>query len=186
MKKVTYVTGNLAKITSARQVLEPLGFEVEQVKIETPELQNDSIEEIAKYSAKWASEELKCNVIKNDSGLCIEALNGFPGPFVKYINGMLSSEEILKLMENKTDRTIFLKECLTYATPTGEIKQFINEEKASIALNVYGTGSAFDRIVIFEGQEMPKSMNSDEENLEHFKKSLKIYEDMAEYLKNLI
>lgn len=33
---------------------------------------------------------------------------------------------------------------------------------------------------------MSKSMNSDEENLEHFKKSLKIYEDMAEYLKKLI
>ena len=50
---------------------------------------------------------------------------------------------------------------------------FFNEEKASIALDVYGTGSAFDRIVVFEEQELPKSMNTDEENLEHFKKSLK-------------
>lgn len=29
-------------------------------------------------------------------------------------------------------------------------------------------------------------MNTDEENLKHFKKSLKIYEDIAEYLKNMI
>lgn len=28
-------------------------------------------------------------------------------------------------------------------------------------------------------------MNTDEENLEHFKKTLKIYEDMAEYLKKI-
>lgn len=110
-------------------------------------------------------------------------LNGFPGPFVKYINGMLTSEELLKLMENKEDRNIILKECLTYTTQTGEIKQFINEEKATIALNAYSTGSAFDRIVVFERQVLPKSMNI-EENLEYFKRSLKIYEDMAEYLKN--
>ncbi len=49
---------------------------------------------------------------------------------------MLSSEEILKLMEYKVDRTIILKECLTFATPKGNIKQFINEEKAHF-LKVY-------------------------------------------------
>ena len=75
MKKINYVTGNWAKILSARQILEPLGFEIEQIKMDVPELQNDSIEEVAKYSAKWASEKLKCAVLKNDSGLCIDALN---------------------------------------------------------------------------------------------------------------
>lgn len=49
MKKITYVTGNWTKILSARQILEPLGFEVEQVKMDVPELQNDLIEEVAKY-----------------------------------------------------------------------------------------------------------------------------------------
>ena len=63
---------------------------------------------------------------------------------------------------------------------------FLNEEKTSIALDVYGIGLAFDRIVVFEGQKLPKSMNTDEENLEHFKKNLKIYEYIAEYLEKLI
>lgn len=40
------------------------------------------------------------------------------------------------------------KRRLTYATPTGETKQSINEEKAIIVLNAYGTGSAFDRVVM--------------------------------------
>ena len=51
VKKITYVTGNWAKILSARQILEPLGFEVEQVKMDVPELQDDLIENVAKYSA---------------------------------------------------------------------------------------------------------------------------------------
>lgn len=185
-KEIIMVTGNAGKYKIAKDIFIEKGLNLIQEKIETPEIQSYNVEDVSAYSVLYAAKELNKPVIKSDVGYFIPALNGFPGPFVKYINGMLSSEEILKLMENKTDRTIFLKECLTYATPTGEIKQFINEEKASIALSAYGTGSAFDRIVIFEGQEMPKSMNSDEENLENFKKSLKIYEDMAEYLKNLI
>lgn len=32
-KKITYVTGNLAKIASARQILEPLGYTVDNIKI---------------------------------------------------------------------------------------------------------------------------------------------------------
>ena len=36
-KKITYVTGNWAKIDSARQILEPLGYEVDNIKMETPE-----------------------------------------------------------------------------------------------------------------------------------------------------
>ena len=95
MKKITYVTGNWAKITSAKKVLEPLGFEVEQIKMETPELQKDSIEEIAAYSAKWASDMLKCSVLKNDSGLCIEALNGFPGPYTHYADDTIKEDGIL-------------------------------------------------------------------------------------------
>ena len=57
-------------------------------------------------------EKLERPVIKSDVGYFIEALNGFPGPFLRYINDYLTSEEILKLMEDKENRTILLKECL--------------------------------------------------------------------------
>lgn len=39
--------------------------------MKVPELQNDSIEDVAKYSAKWASDYLKRNILKNDSELCM-------------------------------------------------------------------------------------------------------------------
>lgn len=186
MNEIIMVTGNNGKYKVANDIFNKKGLNLIQEKIETPEIQSYNVEDVSAYSAIYAAKKINKAVIKSDVGYFIPALKGFPGPFVKYINGMLTSEEILKLMENKADRTIILKECLTYATPTGGTKQFINEEKATIALNAYGSGSTFDRIVIFEGQELPKSMNTDEENLEHFKKSLKLYDDMAEYLINLV
>ena len=39
MDSIKYVTGNLAKIKSAKQILEPLGIEVEHVKLDITEIQ---------------------------------------------------------------------------------------------------------------------------------------------------
>ena len=64
MKHVTLVTGNINKLISARQFLEPYGIQVDNVKMDTTEIQSDSIEEIASFSAKEASDKLKCAVLK--------------------------------------------------------------------------------------------------------------------------
>ena len=66
--KITLVTGHWAKIAQAKEVLEPLGVQVDNVKIDTVEIQADSVKEVAAYSAKWASEKLKTTVVKNDTG----------------------------------------------------------------------------------------------------------------------
>ena len=62
--KITLVTGNWAKIAQAKQILEPEGITVDNVKMDTIEIQADTVEEVAAYSAKWASNELKANVVK--------------------------------------------------------------------------------------------------------------------------
>lgn len=74
--KITYITGNWAKVKSAKQILEPLGIEVDNVKMSTTEIQADTVEEVAIYSAKEASEKLNCSTLKNDTGLFIEELRG--------------------------------------------------------------------------------------------------------------
>ena len=102
MKSITYVTSNWFKILSAKEVLEPLGFKVEHIKMDTTEIQADKVEEIAMHSAKEASDKLKKSVLKNDTGLFIEALNGFPGPYTHYVGERLGEEKILKLQEMKS------------------------------------------------------------------------------------
>ena len=97
MKKITYVTGNWAKILSAKQILEPLGIEVDNVKMETTEIQADTVEEVAMHSAKEASDKLKCTVLKNDTGLYVDALGGFPGPYTHYVDEKLGEDGLLKL-----------------------------------------------------------------------------------------
>ena len=99
MKEITYVTGNWAKIESAKQIFEPLGFKINNIKMDTIEIQADTMEEVAKYSAKYASDKLKTSVLNNDSGIVIPALNNFPGPYTHYIEDTLGEDGVLKLME---------------------------------------------------------------------------------------
>ena len=114
MKKITYVTGNWSKILSAKQILEPLGIEVSNVKMETTEIQADTVEEVAMHSAKEASDKLKCSVLKNDTGLYVEALGGFPGPYTHYVDEKLGEDGILKLLENVENRNACFIEAFAY------------------------------------------------------------------------
>lgn len=185
MRKITMVTGNLGKWKIANNIFEKYNISLEHKKMETPEIQSHNVEDVSLCSAVYAARKLNKPVIKSDVGYYIEELNGFPGPFLRYINDMLVSEDIIKMMEGKENRTIYLRECLTYSDTNGNTKQFVNIEKATLANSAMGSGTTFDRIVIFEGENHPKSMNTEEENYKHFEKTLKIYYDMAEYLESL-
>ena len=107
MKQITMVTGNIGKWKIANDIFKKYNVDLKQAKIETPEIQAYDVEEVSKYSAIYAAKYLNTNVIKSDVGYYIEALNGFPGVFLKYINSMLTSEDVLKLMEGKDNRTIY-------------------------------------------------------------------------------
>ena len=103
--KLLYVTGNKAKIDSAKMYLEPLGIEVLNKKMLIPEIQANTCEEVAAFSAKYASNEMECSVLKNDSGLFIDSLNGFPGVYTHYVDDTLGEDGVLKLLEGIEDRT---------------------------------------------------------------------------------
>ena len=182
MKKITYVTGNWAKILSAKQTLEPLGFEIEQIKMDVPELQDDSIEEVAKFSAKWASEKLKCNVLKNDSGLCIDALNGFPGPYTHYADDTIKEDGILKLLDGVENREAHFIEVLAYCEYGKEPITFKSITKGKIAKEKSGEyGWSWDFIFIPEGEEKTLANFDDDVRFKYW--NMNGYKEFAKYLK---
>lgn len=180
--KITYVTGNWAKIMSAKQVLEPLGFEIDNIKIECPELQLDSIEEVAKNSSKWASEHLKANVLKNDSGLCVNALKGFPGPYTHYCDDTIGEDGLLKLMEGVEDRSAYFVECLAYTEYGKEPVCFSSITKGTIAKQKSGKyGWTWDFVFIPDGQDKTLGCYDDDVRFTFWDNSA--YLKLAEYLK---
>lgn len=154
MKQITYVTGNAYKIELAQRILQPLGIEVLQKKIYCPELQDNDILNVSKFSASYAANQLQMPVIKNDSGLIIEALNGFPGPYTSYIENTITEEGILKLMVNEENRKAYFLEVISFCMPNKEPISFISKTYGYISKEKRGNfGWSFDRIFIPEGEE---------------------------------
>lgn len=164
MKDLIYVTGNKYKIFTAKKFLEPYGINVIGKKIYCPEIQEDSIEEVAKFSAEYASKALGCAVLKNDMGLVIPALNGFPSAYTHYVEDTLGEDGILKLMEGEKNREAYFLECLAYAEPGKETKVFISKTEGTLDFEKSGDyGWSWDRIFIPKGQTSTMANFNDNE-----------------------
>ncbi len=181
-KTVTYVTGNWAKIASAREALEPLGYTVENIKMDTPEIQADDVTEVAKFSAKWACEKLNKPVLKNDSGLFVETLKGFPGVYTHYVDDTIGEDGLLKLLEGETNRNAYFKEAIAYCKPGCEPIVFEGITKGRIDTKKSGTyGWSWDFIFIPDGEEKTLGCFPDNErwkfwNLDSYKKLVEFLE----------
>ena len=164
MKKITYVTGNWYKIMCARSILEPLGFEVDNIKMETTEIQANNVEDVAMYSAKEASDKLKCDVLKNDTGLYVEALGGFPGPYTHYVDEKLGEDGLLKLLKGVDNRNACFIEAFAYCEYGKDPVVFKSITKGGIATEKSGIyGWSWDFIFIPDGYDKTMGNYPDEE-----------------------
>ena len=183
-KTITYVTGNWAKIESAKKALEPLGFTVDNVKMDTPEIQADDVVEVSKYSAKWACEKLNKPVLKNDSGLFVEGLKGFPGVYTRFVDETIGEDGLLKLMENIENRNAYFKESIAYCEPGGEPVVFEGITKGRIDTKKSGTyGWSWDFVFIPEGETKTLGCFEDDERWNFW--SQDAYKKLAEYLEKV-
>lgn len=164
MKDLIYVTGNKYKLFTAKKFLEPYGINVIGKKINCPEIQADSIEEVAKFSAEYACKALGCAVLKNDMGLVIPALKGFPSAYTHYVEDTLGEDGILKLMNGVKDRDAYYLECLAYAEPGKETKVFISKTEGTLDTVKSGDyGWSWDRIFIPKGKTATMANFNDDE-----------------------
>jgi len=125
-KQIFFVTSNKGKIASLNEYFKKFEIDVniEPVKLDIVEPQANSVREVSKIKALEAFEQLKAPVIVEDGGLEIEALNGFPGVYVRYILDSIGVDGILKLMEGVKNRTCNFVSTATFVDREGNIHQF--------------------------------------------------------------
>jgi len=167
MKKIIYlVSKNPKKVKIAQSALEKFAVQVEQLEIETPEIQSSNTEEVARYSVKFAAEETGKTVIKGDFGMHIEALGGFPGPFVKYINKWLAAEQLIRLYKNEANKKAYFIDALGYCEPGKEAICFITNTYGRLLIKPQGdNGNMVDSIFIPDGFDKTIAELSEEESV---------------------
>ena len=128
------------------------------------EIQADTLEEIAIHSAQHAWEKIRCPLITEDSGLFIDALKGFPGPFSSYVYKTISNKGILRLMEGVRDRSATFRSVIAYVN-NKQLKVFKGHVHGRISEKEAGKeGFGFDPIFIPENSEKTFSQMGEEKN----------------------
>jgi XTP/dITP diphosphohydrolase len=148
--KVAYfVTSNIHKFQEARNMLSEYKIATAKLKVEAIEIQDDSLENIAKYSVKDAVKNCGLPVFVEDAGLFIEALEGFPGPYSKYVYNTVGLEGVLKLMTNIEDRSAYFMSVVAFGSPDEQPVCFVGKVKGKLSLETQGTsGFGYDPIFI--------------------------------------
>ncbi len=183
-KEITFLTGNKDKINSAGEVFKDYPSLVLKIQdVDLPEIQSIDVKEVAEYYVKVACKKLNKPVFKTDCGYYFEGLNGFPGALVKYFDRNISSQDLLKLLENKSKKVI-VRECLSYCEPGKVPVSFIAELQANIASKPKGNGGTIDKLIVYEGFKKPQAACDYDKIIAYWNARLTHYKDFANYLTN--
>lgn len=125
--EINFISSNKGKIAALKRFLANAGrldIKVNQVQVEIIEPQLNNIADVSKYKALEAFKILKKPVLVEDGGLVIEALNGFPGPYTKYVLSTIGVDGILRLMHGENNRGAKFVSFATFVEQDGTIRQF--------------------------------------------------------------
>lgn len=153
--KLAFVTGNAHKLQALQAVCEPFGIEVEQLDLPIDEIQSHDAEKIALHKAKQAYKLAGRPVVVQDTFWNILALRGFPGAYMSYVSEWFKAEDFLKLMEDKTDRTVVRTHTVAYYDGK-QSKVFSKDFMGTLATEARGgkqyRGESIEQLLITAGE----------------------------------
>ena len=187
MKKTIYfITSNKGKAKEAKEKFSDIKINIIQRDIGYPEIQADTLEEVAFFGAEYVQKKFNFPFILEDAGLFIDALNGFPGVYSAYVYYKIGCSGILRLLQNFDDnRYATFKSIYAYSEPDKKPIIFIGECQGVISEKEIGNfGFGFDPIFIPQGKSKTfAQMKTEEKNkISHRGKSI---EKLKDFFKNL-
>ena len=157
--KLILATNNKGKVKEYRDILTPLGFEVQSqseagIFLDVEET-GTTFAENAYLKAKAIYDIAHCCVLSDDSGLQVTALGGEPGIYSARYKGLPTEHErrlaILDGLKDKTDRSAQFVCCVCFLDETGERHVFTGVWNGAIAEAEEGTnGFGYDPIFMAE------------------------------------
>jgi XTP/dITP diphosphohydrolase len=173
-----FVTSNPGK---AREAAEILGEEVERVDHDYAEIQSDSLVEIAEKGVRECYDELGEPCFVDDSGMFVEGVDGFPGPYSSYVYSTLGIGGVLRALEGVEDRSARF-DCAVAYHDGDEVHTFEGTVRGRVAYEPRGEGG-FGYDPVFEVKEDERGrtfaeMSPDEKNaVSHRRRAFEAFSD---------
>lgn len=165
--KIFLATKNKGKIEDFKKLTEEMDIEVLSIldDIDIPDVEEDgaTFEENSEKKALEIAKYTKMITVADDSGICVDYLNGEPGIYSARYSGEdatadTNMDKLLEVLKNvkKEDRTAYFVSVVTIAFPNGETKSFRGEVRGEILFERQGN-EGFGYNPIFYSFELGKS-----------------------------
>ena len=179
MKNLTFITGNQNK---ADKLAEYLDLPINHQKLDLDEIQSLDVKKIVEHKVRQAYEILKTPVLVEDSSLSFEALNGLPGPFIKFFVDNIPYQDICDLLNGKSRKA---KASATFGYYDGETLKIIEGGlEGEIAPAPIGDGGwDWDKFFIPDGYKLTRAQLNDEDYQKTYFQ-IKPFEELKEFLIN--
>ncbi|MBI5159772.1 XTP/dITP diphosphatase [Candidatus Micrarchaeota archaeon] len=184
MKRILFATSNEHKFREAESVLKAYSIKIVHANVSFPEIRADECSTVARSTATTAFEQLREHVIVEDSGLFVEALNGFPGAYSAWAYKKIGSKGLLELLKNEGNRKAEFVSAIAF-TDGKKTEIFEGRIEGEITQKERGkNGFAFD--VVFAPVGSVKTFAEDTEYKQKKSHRRKSFEKFAEWYLNYL
>lgn len=179
--KIWFGTNNKEKVKEVKAILAYFKINTEHLPFSKIEIQANTLEEIARYSLEKM--EFNKPLAIEDSGLFIENLKGFPGPYSHYVLDTIHLAGVLKLLEGSKNRKANFQSVIAFRNGS-TITVFKGSTTGAIAFEARGSnGFGYDPIFIPDDEpsnqtfgELPTNIKND------FSHRAKSFRSLGEWL----
>ena len=118
-KTITFITGNKNKLNEVVQIFgSNSSYTIQALNLDLPELQGEP-ETIVSEKCRLASLKVDGPVLVEDTSLCFNALNGMPGPYIKWFQEKIGLEGLNNLLMAYEDKSAVAKCIFAYKEESG-------------------------------------------------------------------
>ncbi|KAH9071592.1 Ham1-like protein [Lactarius deliciosus] len=118
-ERLVFVTGNARKLIEVREILaQGEAIDIESRDLDLPEIQGTT-QEIALEKCRRAAEVIGGPVITEDTALCFAAMNGLPGPYIKFFLRELGHEGLNHMLDGFPTRAAWALCTFAYSAGPG-------------------------------------------------------------------
>jgi XTP/dITP diphosphohydrolase len=165
--RAIFVTTNEHK---RREVEEILGVALRRADLDLPEIQAIDPAEVAaekSRAARVALGETDLPVLVEDSGLMVDAWDGFPGALTKWVMKSVGNEGLLRLFSPGDDRSARAVCVVALAEADGKVRTFRGEVRGTVAESPRGEGGfGYDPVFVPHWSSMTYAEMGEGKNLD--------------------
>ncbi|KAI0273160.1 Ham1-like protein [Russula aff. rugulosa BPL654] len=118
-ERLVFVTGNAGKLREVREILaQGAPIDIESRDLDLPEIQGTT-QQVATEKCRRAAELIGGPVITEDTALCFAAMNGLPGPYIKFFLRELGHEGLNRMLDGFPTRAAWALCTFAYSAGPG-------------------------------------------------------------------